>query len=413
MSSSMADSRGPAVSATEGAPDPPGRWRALAILATAVLLAMTPWFSTSAVLPQLRADWSLGTTAATWLTIAVQLGFVAGALCSAVFNVADRISPRRLILAGSLIASAANLVLVAVDTIWPALALRFATGAALALVYPPALKSMATWFRRNRGTALGVLIGALTVGSAAPHLVNGFGGPGWKGVIVVTSILTLAGGVLAGVAGRDGPFPFPATTFDWRQIGLVFRNRPVRLASLGYFGHMWELYAMWGWFAAFFADVLADHAVQDPRRGAAFAAFAVIAIGALGSWTGGILSDRYGRTQAASLAMACSGTVAIFMGFTRNLSVPLVLILGLFWGFWVIADSAQFSALVTERADQAYVGTALTMQLAVGFSLTTVTIWLVPAVRDAAGWSWALALLAPGPLLGIIAMQRLQRLPAT
>jgi MFS family permease len=198
--------------------------------------------------------------------------------------------------------------------------------------------------------------------------------------------------------------------FDPRQAALAFRNPGVRLASLGYFGHMWELYAMWSWFAPFFADVLRAHGAADPARGAAFAAFAVIGAGAPGCWLAGRMGDHWGRTRPTALAMALSGGCALVIGWA-GLPVPVVLLLGLVWGFWVVADSAQFSTAVTEVADQNYVGTALTLQLAVGFTLTVLTIWLVPVLRDRLDWHAALAALAPGPLLGVAAMLRLRALP--
>jgi MFS family permease len=391
--------------------DPPGRWRALVVLGVAMLLAMTTWFSASAVLPQLRSQWQLSSSMASLLTIAVQLGFVAGAIVAALLNLADVVPPRRLILLGAVGAAVVNALLAASHGAATALPLRFATGVFLAAVYPPGLKAMATWFRRGRGTALGVMVGALTIGSALPHLVNGLGGVGWQSVILVTSLLTLAGGLVAELVARDGPFPFPAATFDPRQVRLAFTDRGIRLATVGYFGHMWELYAMWAWFAAFFAEVLARHGFGDPRRGAAFAAFAVIGVGAIGSWVGGLLGDRWGRTRATALAMLLSGSSAILIGLLRNQPVAVVLAVGLFWGFWVVADSAQFSAIVTELADQAYVGTAVTLQLAVGFTLTVLTIWLVPVLRDHLSWQWAFAFLAPGPAVGAGAMIRLLRSP--
>jgi MFS family permease len=379
----------------------PGRRRALAVLAAALVLAMTTWFSASAVVPQLRAEWSLGDTAAAWLTIAVQLGFVAGALLSSVLNLADVIAPRVVILAGAAGAAAANALLGAVSGAGAAIPLRFLTGFFLAGVYPPALKLMATWFRRGRGTALGILVGALTLGSAMPHLVNGLGGLDWHTVVYATSALTLAGGLLA-LAVPDGPYPFPEATFDPHQARRVFANRGVRLASLGYFGHMWELYAMWAWFVVFYATAVDDGA------GAAYATFAVIAAGALGCWVGGILGDRIGRPETTALAMAVSGTCALLIGLFLDAPAWAVLAIGLVWGFTVVADSAQFSTLVTEHADQAYVGTALTMQLALGFTLTVATIWLLPFFADAVGWRWAFAFLAPGPALGVLAMLRLR-----
>ena len=382
---------------------PVGRRRALALLAVALVLSMTTWFSATAVVPQLREDWGLSDSDAAWLTIAVQLGFVVGALVSSVLNVADVVSARTVLLAGAGGAAAANVALVAVASATAAIPLRFATGFFLAGVYPPALKLISTWFQRGRGTALGILVGALTLGSAGPHLVNGLGGLDWRTVIAATSALTLAGGVLAFTIVREGPYSFPRATFDPRQARLVFANRGVRLASLGYFGHMWELYAMWAWFLVFFSE-----AVADGGSGPAYATFAVIGIGALGCWAGGVLGDRFGRPETTAGMMAASGACAVLIGLLLEAPAWLVLLVGLVWGFTVVADSAQFSTLVTEHADQAYVGTALTMQLAVGFTLSVATIWLLPVLVDAVGWRWAFAFLAPGPALGVVSILRLR-----
>jgi MFS family permease len=379
-----------------------GAYRALALLAFALVLSMTTWFSASAVIPQLRDAWSLSTSAGAWLTIAVQLGFVVGALVSSALNLADVFPPRLVIAAGCLGAAVANAVIGLADGPATALPARFATGVFLAGVYPPALKLMSTWFQRGRGVALGILVGALTVGSAVPHLINGLGGLDWHTVIWVTSMLTLAGGALVLVAVRDGPFPFPRAAFDPRQAGLVFRNRGVRLTSLGYFGHMWELYAMWAWFVVFASDQLFS------SRAAAYATFAVIGAGGLGCWVGGVLGDRWGRENTTILMMAVSGACSVAIGLALHAPVWVVVVIGLLWGFTVVADSAQFSTLVTEHADQAYVGTALTLQLAVGFTLTVATIWLIPVFEHAVGWRYAFAFLAPGPMLGVLAMLRLR-----
>jgi MFS family permease len=383
-----------------------GRTRALGLLSLALVCSMTTWFSATAVVPQLRAEWGLGDTAAAWLTIAVQVGFVSGALVSSGLSLVDVLAPRVVILAGSLGAAAANLLLLAADGTELGLIARLATGFCLAGVYPPALKLTSTWFQRGRGTALGIVVGALTLGSAAPHLVNGLGGLEWEVVVVTTSVLTAAGGVVAAVAVPEGPFRFPSARFDPRQAGRALANRGVRLASLGYFGHMWELYAMWAWFLVFFSSLASD------GRGAAFATFAVIGVGALGCWAGGVLGDRWGRPETTAAMMAVSGVCALVVGLAGVWSAAAALVVGLVWGFAVVADSAQFSTLVTEFADQAYVGTALALQLAVGFALTVATIWLVPYWEDAVGWKWAFAFLTPGPALGIVAMLRLRRPPA-
>lgn len=371
---------------------------------------MSPWLSASAVIPQLRVQWDVSDTAAAWLTIAVQIGFVSGALVSAFLNLSDVVSPRHVILGGAVGAAVANGLLVIADSVAVGIPLRFATGFFLAGIYPPAFKLMSTWFRRGRGTALGILGGGLILGNAMPHLVNGLGGLDWRVVINATSALTLAGGLIAEFAVKEGPYPFPKATFEPRQAGRVFANRGVRLASFGYFGHMWELFAMYAWFLVFFSEQL----IADGARvgsAAAYATFAVIGIGSLGCWVGGILGDRWGRTRTTAAMMAVSGTCSVLIGLLFGSPSWLVLLVGLLWGFAVVGDSPQFSTMVTELADQAYVGTALTLQLAVGFAVTVATIWLIPFLEDAVGWRWAFAFLAPGPILGVMAMLRLKSLP--
>jgi MFS family permease len=389
--------------------DAPGRYAALALLAVTLVLGMTTWFSASAVIPQLREAWSLSATAAAWLTIAVQLGFVAGAVVSSALNVSDVLPPRAVIAGGAVGAAVVNGLLVAAGGPGGAMPLRFLTGFFLAGVYPPALKLMATWFRRGRGTALGILVGALTLGTAAPHLVNGLGGLDWRVVVYATSVMTAAAGLLA-LTVRDGPFPFARSAFDPSQARRAFANRGVRLASLGYFGHMWELYALWTWFIVFFTASV-ERRGWDTSTAPAYGAFAVIGIGALGCWAGGVLGDRWGRTRTTAAMMMVSATCSILAGFLFGAPPWIVLALSLVWGFTVVADSAQFSAIVTELADQAYVGTALTIQLAVGFTLTVATIWLIPLLEESFGWRWAFAFLAPGPALGTAAMLKLRSLP--
>jgi MFS family permease len=383
---------------------------ALGLLALALILSMTTWFSASAVVPQLRAEWSLSDSAAAWLTISVQLGFVVGAVVSSVFNVSDIASPRRVIFAGAVGAALANALFGFADGIEFGLPLRFLTGFFLAGVYPPSLKLISTWFVRGRGVALGILVGAITVGSAMPHLVNGLGGLEWSVVIFATSILTLLGGIVAGFVVRDGPHPFPRAVFDPRQAGALFTNRGVRLASFGYFGHMWELYAMWAWFLVFFSAALSEVGVPSGST-AAYATFAVIGVGGLGCFVGGILGDKWGRTNTTALMMAVSGVCALSIGLLFGGPAWIILVVGIIWGFAVIADSAQFSTMCTELADQAYVGTVLTLQLALGFTLTVATIWLIPVLETLVGWQWAFAFLVPGPLFGLIAMLRLKSLP--
>jgi MFS family permease len=385
------------------------RWLALAGLALAVMLGMSTWFSATAVIPQLTDEWGLTSTTKAWLTIAVQLGFVIGALVSGVLNVADRLPLRFVILGGAACSAIANLGLLAAGGAGQGIVLRFVTGFGMAFVYPPSFKLVSTWFREGRGMALGVIAGALITGNALPHLVNGLGGVAWETVIVATTILSAIGGIAVLPIG-DGPYPFPTARFDPSQIGRVFRNRGVRLASIGYFGHMWELFAMYAWFLVFFSDHLTEVG-SDPDGTAALVTFLVIAAGGISSAIAGIVADRIGRERTTIALLATSGACSIGIGLLFGGPTWLVVLVGLVWGAAVVADSAQFSAIVTERGDQSYVGTALTMQVAIGFTITVATIWLIPIVVDAVTWRWAFALLSLGPVVGIRAMARLQADP--
>jgi MFS family permease len=388
----------------------PGRWRALVLLSLAELLGMSLWFSAAAVVPALREEWRLGDASVGWLTIAVQLGFVGGTLLSAFLNLPDVLSVRYLFavsaFAGALTNAAFGVYAHNAET---AIALRFLTGMFLAGVYPPGMKIMATWFQRSRGMALGVLVGALTLGKASPYLVNGLGSPNWRVNIFFISLLAVVGGLIVLLFVGDGPHALPAAKFDWKQAVAVFSNRGVRLASFGYFGHMWELYAMWVWIPVMIRESLI--ASRTSAAPAEVASFLVIGCGAIGCVVAGLVADRIGRTVVTSWAMAASGSCCLVIGFLFGGNPILLLLVAAIWGATVVADSAQFSACVTELGDPRYVGTALTMQTCLGFLLTTISIEIIPLFVKQVGWRYAFAILAPGPLLGVIAMLRLRALP--
>ncbi len=399
---------------TDHAPAGPDRtaWVALAVLSTAVLLGMSVWFAASAVAPIVQARWDLTTTQAGWLTALVQLGFVAGTLTAAVLSLADSVSSRIYFGASALLAASANAALLVVPTFETALVTRFATGVFLAGVYPPAMKMTATWFRSNRGLAIGILIGALTVGKAVPYLVDGLGGASMAAVVGTTSAGAAIAALLVLATYRDGPHAFPRRPFSWEHAHTVITCRPWRLATGGYLGHMWELYAFWAWISTFLAAAAAAPGATAgvPTIVVELAPFLAIAIGGFGCVWGGLVADRIGYERLTIRSLTVSGACATGVGFLFGSHFLVVLAVVLVWGFFVIADSAQFSAVVTEVVPGHTVGTALTLQVALGFLLTMVTIQVVPVLAEVLGWRWAFPVLALGPAAGIIAMRRLRQI---
>ncbi|MBL8582740.1 MAG: MFS transporter [Rhizobiaceae bacterium] len=388
------------------------RWRVLATLCVSVVLSMTTWFSATAVTPELRVAWNLSDSAVAWMTNGVQLGFVTGALLASLVNLPDIVRLNRLMATASVLAAASNALLLLEPGALGAVLCRFATGAALAAVYPPAMKLVATWFVRSRGLALGLVVGALTLGSSMPHLFRTITAQiDWQAVIALSSVASLCAGASFLLFAREGPFPFGKAVFNLRQTGRVFRDRHLFLVNIGYFGHMWELYAMWAWLLIFIQS--SGVAAFDPQT-ASLITFTVIAAGFLGCFGGGLLSDRFGRTATTAGFMIVSGTCAIAIGLAFNGPGWLLFSIALLWGITVIGDSPLFSAAVTEIAEQDVVGTALSLQMGIGFALTVFVIWATPHVAAITGsWQWTFLFLAPGPFIGAWAMLRLRKSPAS
>jgi MFS family permease len=389
------------------------KWRAIALIAVCQVFALSLWFSATAVIPVLRAEFDLSGFQASLLTSSVAVGFVLGTLISAVLSLADRVPPRAFFAAATLVAAIANACIIFLDPLSPVvILLRLMTGLCMAGIYPVGMKIISTWAKNDTGLLVGLLVGALTLGSAVPHILNllDTSGLDWRVPLVASSGLALIATILIGFTKLGGPIP-KAPKFDPALALYAWRYKPLRLANFGYFGHMWELYAMWAWIGVFLLESFRLSSMTEPRFEANLATFATIAIGGIGSLLAGLAADRVGRTTVTILAMAVSGSCAVLIGFLFGSSPLLLTIVALIWGMSIVADSAQFSTCVIELSPPNMIGTMLTIQTCIGFLISLATIHLIPEFVDIISWNYAFAVLAIGPLLGVIAMAQLRQLP--
>jgi len=388
----------------------PSRWKMLALIALAELLGMSVWFAANAVAPQLAVHWTLSQSETAWLSTVVQFGFVLGTAFAALLNLADTLSSRWYFAGAASAAAIANAALVIAPSYQWALICRLLTGVCLAGVYPPAMKMAATWFLNRRGLAIGIVVGALTIGKATPYLVHAVPGAGVNPVVLWASGAALTAALMIALAYRDGPAPFPKRPFTLALVGTVLQDKRYREVLGGYSGHMLELYACWVWIPAFLAAsaVARGYSAEASATWVNALSFVVLAAGAIGCVVGGEVADRVGPVRLVVGAMFVSGGCALLtplvFGAPSFAIIPLLLI----WSVSVIADSAQFSTLVTRVVEPHAIGTALTLQTSIGFLLTTITIQLVPVVVGAIGWRFAFPMLAFGPALGIAAIRRLR-----
>jgi MFS family permease len=387
----------------------PGKGLSLAVLLVAECFAMSLWFVSAAILPGMLAESAMSPFRQAALSSGVQAGFVAGALVSAVLGVPDRFDPRRVLGSAAILAGAVNLtLLVSVPGSGAAILARFLTGALLAGVYPVGMKIAVGWGQRDRGFLVGALVGSLILGSALPHIFALTGTGDWRFTVTLASAAAVAGGLISQIVSL-GPHHAQAVRFDPRVVLTAWTNRRVRLAYAGYLGHMWELYSMWAWVAVASAvSYRASLAENDAVRLASITAFCAIASGAVMSVLAGKSADRIGKADVALYAMAVSGTCAILTALTFGGPVWITFAIVLLWGASISPDSAQFSALVADNAPPDQAGSLMTLQTALGFALTFVTVQVTPMFAAWWGWPAVLAVLALGPAFGIVAMMRLK-----
>ncbi|MDG6994989.1 MAG: MFS transporter [Nitrososphaerota archaeon] len=390
-------------------PNSTTQWSNILVLTVSSVLVMTLWFSASAVTPVLESLWNLTSIGAAWLTISVQIGFVFGSLLSAVLNISDIFQTHRVYAFSSFLGALTNTLFVFMaHGLLVGSLLRFLTGAFLAGVYPPSMKLAAGWSKRYRGSVIGALVAALTLGSASPYLMRSFDFP-WQNVILTSSGLALLGGLLVIFLFKPGPYTVPTARFNPQFIREVFSRKSLRFTNFGYLGHMWELYAMWTWVPIFIVEEAPN---QDNVGFLGLLAFAIIAVGSIGCLLGGVAADRIGRTLLTSVSMIASASCALIVAVLVLYKAPLYFMIPvlLFWGIVIVADSAQFSAAATELSPAEYVGTTLTLQTTMGFILTIFSIQSVPLLVQVDGWSLAFASLSIGPFIGALAMLRLRKL---
>jgi MFS family permease len=360
-------------------------------------------------MPGMLAEVAISPARQAALSSGVQIGFVAGALVSAVLGLADRFDPRALFAGCAVLAAAANAALPVLPVGGDlAIALRVLTGLLLAGVYPVGMKMAAGWGLRDRGFLVGLLVGALTLGSSLPHLLAGLGGADWRVTVYLSAGGALIGGVVV-LAVALGPYHARAQGFSLRAVMLAWTDRRIRRAYGGYLGHMWELYALWAWMPVAAAASFAGRMSAAEAQGlATWVTFAAIGLGAVSAVWAGWVAGRFGKANVALWSLVASllaglATAASFGG-------PWGLTAGLFvlWGIAVIPDSAQFSALVADAAPPELAGSLMTLQTALGFLLTFGTVQFAPVLAAEVGWQAVLAALALGPALGIAAIWALR-----
>ncbi|MFG3551837.1 MFS transporter [Streptomyces sp. NPDC047725] len=376
------------------------------------VLALSTWYATSAVAPQLARHWNLDSGEVSWLTSCVLLGFAAGALVLGLMHVADRVRPGILLPLGALVAAACT----ALPAVLPlgfahTLALRFLTGVALAAVYPPGMKAVASWTLARRGSAVALVVASLTLGSALPHALRTLPLPGWRSVLLLSAAAAALATAFA-TTTRTGPYASEPHPLRIGAAWQLFLNRRQQLVTLAYLGHMWEVYGLWTWSVALLAALPGSGGPVLDVPG--WGPFLLIGIaGAVGCFATGSAADRWGRVRVTAVVVSISACCCLLAPALPLLPDTVTAVVLIIWGASVIGDSPMYSALLADSSDPTAVGTALTVQMALGYSLATAPVFLLPHLATHVGWPWALFSLAPGPLVSALSLRKLQNLDRT
>ncbi|MGY8986127.1 MAG: MFS transporter [Sphingomonadales bacterium] len=390
------------------------KWGSITLISIAQVLSLSLWFSATATIPSLQQNFEISSIQTSFLSSFVTIGFIIGTIISALFGLADLFPPKKFFIISTIFASLINICFLFVDPSGPiALLIRFLTGVSIAGIYPIGIKMVVTWTKGDTGFLVGLLVGALTLGSATPHLINGLGGLNWEFTIKATTLAALLSAPIIYIS-KLGPEITKAPPFNPKAFLGFWRNKPLRLANFGYFGHMWELYAMWIWIGSFMFShyqIIWPGDIKTSYLMAGLTTFLIIGSGSLGCLLGGYFADKHGRTIITMGAMLISGTCALTIGFFFGGNPIFLFIVALVWGISIVADSAQFSSAVVELSEPEWRGTMLTIQTCVGFSITLISIHIIPIMVNWVGWSFAFMILAPGAYLGVWAMYSLRKHP--
>ena len=380
--------------------------RILPVIVLSQFAGTALWFAVNAVMPDLQADWNLPAASVGTLTSVVQLGFIAGTLVFAILTVADRFSPRKVFLLCALAGAGCTAAAALLDRNVAALiALRFASGFFLAGIYPVGMKIAAGWYQQGLGNALGYLIGALVLGTAAPHGLRALGAAWpWQAVMLAVAAIAAVGGLLMYALVPDSPYLPVARRIDPRALAVIVRDRNVRASAFGYFGHMWELYTFWVLLPAILVTRI------DPARISA-AAFGVIAAGAIGCVVGGHMVRWFGSARVAGVQLAASGVCCLLAPLMLGAPLAVFALWLLVWGITVVGDSPQFSALTANNAPRDAVGSVLTFVNSIGFAITIVSIQLFAWLAQTVPLGLVLPWLALGPVAGLLWLRPLLNAP--